>query len=75
MSWRLRLWGADLAYIGTRFIATEEADAAQGYKDMIVDSAASDIVYTPYFTGVPGSYLKGSITNSGLDPENPTRGR
>ncbi len=62
--------GADLAYIGTRFIATEEADAAQGYKDMIVDSAASDIVYTPYFTGVPGSYLKGSITNSGLDPEN-----
>ena len=62
--------GADLAYIGTRFIATEEADATQGYKDMIVESTADDIVYTPYFTGVAGSYLKGSIVNSGLDPDN-----
>jgi nitronate monooxygenase len=62
--------GADLAYIGTRFIATDEAEAVQGYKDMIVESKAADITYTPYFTGVPGSYLKGSITKSGLDADN-----
>ncbi|CAN7372691.1 NAD(P)H-dependent flavin oxidoreductase [Bosea sp. LjRoot237] len=61
--------GADLAYIGTRFIATQEANAAQGYKDMIVGTSAADIVYTPYFTGVPGNYLKPSITAQGLDPE------
>lgn len=61
--------GADLAYIGTRFIATKEANAAQGYKDMIVGTSAADIVYTPYFTGVPGNYLKPSITAQGLDPE------
>lgn len=62
--------GADLAYIGTRFIATKEANAADGYKDMIVDSDSSDIVYTSLFTGVSGSYLKGSIENAGLDPDN-----
>lgn len=62
--------GADLAYIGTRFIATEEACAPQPYKDMIVASNAADIVYTPLFTGVHGSYLKGSIENAGLDPDN-----
>ena len=62
--------GADLAYIGTRFIATEEAHAMPGYKDMIVDSMSADIVYTNLFTGVHGSYLKGSIVNSGMDPEN-----
>ena len=62
--------GADLAYIGTRFIATEEANAPQGYKDMIVASKSADIVYTSLFTGVHGSYLKGSIANAGMDPDN-----
>ncbi|OYY13609.1 MAG: nitronate monooxygenase, partial [Rhizobiales bacterium 35-68-8] len=61
--------GADLAYMGTRFIATAEANAAPGYKTMITQSAAADILYTPFFTGVPGNYLKPSITASGLDPE------
>jgi nitronate monooxygenase len=61
--------GADLAYIGTRFIATEEANATPEYKEMIVASAADDIVYSSLFTGVHGSYLKGSIVNSGLDPD------
>ena len=65
-----RALGADLAYIGTRFIATEEANAVPGYKEMIVDSASSDIAYSSLFTGVPGSYLKGSIRNAGLDPDN-----
>lgn len=62
--------GADLAYIGTRFIATEEANAPPAYKQMIVDSSSSDIVYTSLFTGVHGSYLRGSIENAGLDPDN-----
>lgn len=61
--------GADLAYIGSAFIATREANAAEGYKQMIVDSAAGDIVYTNLFTGVHGNYLKPSIRNAGLDPE------
>lgn len=61
--------GADLAYVGTRFIATEEANAPLQYKQMIVTSTSADIVYTPLFTGVPGSYLRGSIENAGLDPE------
>jgi nitronate monooxygenase len=61
--------GADLAYLGTRFIATQEANAPAAYKEMIVDSAAADIVYTNLFTGVHGSYLKGSIANAGLDPD------
>ena len=65
-----RAMGADLAYIGTRFIATEEANAVAAYKEMIVDSASGDIAYTSLFTGVPGSYLKGSIRNAGLDPDN-----
>ncbi|MDJ0814238.1 MAG: nitronate monooxygenase family protein, partial [Woeseiaceae bacterium] len=65
-----RAIGADLAYIGTRFIATEEANAAPDYKEMIVDSACADIAYTSLFTGVHGSYLKGSIRNAGLDPDN-----
>ena len=65
-----RAIGADLAYIGTRFIATEEANAAPAYKEMIVDSACADIAYTSLFTGVHGSYLKGSIRNAGLDPDN-----
>ena len=62
--------GADLAYIGSAFIATAEADADQGYKQMIVDSTASDIVYSNLFTGVHGNYLRGSIEAAGLDPNN-----
>ena len=61
--------GADLAYIGTRFIATGEANAVPEYKEMIVDSAAADIVYSSAFTGVDGSYLRGSIERAGLDPD------
>ena len=62
--------GADYAYLGTRFIATEEANADQGYKKMLEESAASDIVYSSLFTGVLGNYLKPSIKNAGLDPDN-----
>jgi nitronate monooxygenase len=62
--------GADFAYIGTRFIATKEANATQGYKDMIVDSSAKDIMYSSTFTGVEGNYLRPSVENAGLDPEN-----
>ncbi len=62
--------GADLAYIGTRFIACEEAHAPENYKQMIIDSRAEDIVYTSLFTGVHGNYLKGSIVNAGMDPDN-----
>jgi len=62
--------GADLAYIGSAFIATQEARAVQGYKDMIVESGASDIVYSNLFTGVHGNYLRPSIVNAGLDPDN-----
>ncbi|MDB4028949.1 nitronate monooxygenase family protein [Gammaproteobacteria bacterium] len=62
--------GADLAYMGTRFIATQEANAEQTYKEMLVESAADDIVYSSLFTGVAGNYLKGSIKNAGLDPNN-----
>ena len=61
--------GADLAYIGSAFIATHEANAVQAYKQMIVDSNAGDIVYTNLFTGVHGNYLAPSIRNAGLDPE------
>ncbi len=64
-----RALGADLAYFGTRFIACTEANAPQSYKEMIVQSSAADIVYTPVFTGVYGSYLRGSIENAGLDPD------
>ena len=62
--------GADLAYIGTRFIATQEANASEGYKEMIVDSNANDIMYSATFTGVNGNYLKPSVVKAGLDPEN-----
>jgi len=62
--------GADLAYIGTRFIATKEANADQRYKDMLIESSASDIVYSSLFTGVSGNYLKPSIEKAGLDPDN-----
>jgi nitronate monooxygenase len=62
--------GCDAAYIGTRFIATQESLAPAAYKQMLVDSNAEDIVYTPFFSGVHGSYLKPSIRNAGLDPDN-----
>ena len=62
--------GADLAYIGSAFIATQEARATEGYKDMIVESAADDIVYSNLFTGVHGNYLRPSIIKAGLDPDN-----
>ena len=62
--------GADLAYIGSPFIATPEARAVDDYKQMIVESAAKDIAYSNYFTGIHGNYLKGSIAKAGMDPEN-----
>jgi nitronate monooxygenase len=61
--------GADLAYIGSPFIATTEARAVDEYKQMIVDSASSDIVYSNYFTGIHGNYLKPSIAKTGMDPD------
>lgn len=61
--------GADLAYVGTRFIATREANALPEYKQMLVDSTAADIVYTNLFTGVHGNYLKPSVKGAGLDPD------
>ncbi len=61
--------GADMAYIGSPFIATREARAVEGYKQMIVDSNAADVVYSNYFTGIHGNYLKGSITATGMDPD------
>jgi nitronate monooxygenase len=62
--------GADLAYVGSPFIATEEANAPDAYKQAIIESGAADIVYTDLFTGVHGNYLRGSIANAGLDPDN-----
>ena len=62
--------GADFAYIGSSFIATQEANAVEDYKQMVVDSKANDIVYSDYFTGVSGNYLKPSIEAAGLDPDN-----
>jgi nitronate monooxygenase len=61
--------GADLAYMGTRFIATKEAHAVDSYKRAIVNSSAADIVYTNLFTGVHGNYIRESIVNAGLDPD------
>jgi nitronate monooxygenase len=63
-----RVLGADLAYMGTRFIATREASASEAYKRMIVGAAARDVVYTPEFTGVSGNYLLPSIIAAGIDP-------
>jgi len=62
--------GADLAYIGTRFIATKEANASEDYKQAVVDSVGNDIIYSSLFTGVEGNYLRSSIENAGLDPDN-----
>jgi nitronate monooxygenase len=64
-----RAMGADFGYIGSAFIATEEARASDGYKQMIVDGSSDDIVYSNLFTGIHGNYLKGSIRNAGLDPD------
>jgi nitronate monooxygenase len=64
-----RAMGADFAYVGTRFIATEEANADPRYKQMIAASDAADILYSAYFTGVPGNYLRQSVINAGLDPD------
>jgi len=61
--------GADLAYVGSPFIATDEANAPDAYKQGIVDSGAADIVYTDLFTGVHGNYLRASIVGAGLDPD------
>jgi nitronate monooxygenase len=61
--------GADLAYLGTRFIATTEANADAAYKQMLIDARAEDIVYTSLFSGVPGNYLRASVAQMGLDPD------
>jgi nitronate monooxygenase len=62
--------GADVAYIGSPFIATDEANASDGYKTMITTSGAADIIYSDFFTGVMGNYLRPSIVAAGLDPDN-----
>jgi len=62
--------GADFAYVGTRFIASREANADDGYKRMLIDSTAEEIVYSSLFTGVHGNYLKRSIVAAGFDPDN-----
>jgi nitronate monooxygenase len=62
--------GADLAYIGSAFIATDEARASEAYKQAIVEGTSDDIVYSSLFTGVHGNYLKASVKNAGLDPDN-----
>ena len=62
--------GADFAYIGSAFIATDEARAVEGYKQMITESNSDDIVYSNFYTGILGNYLKGSIRNAGMDPDN-----
>lgn len=69
-----RVMGADFAYIGSAFIATEEARAVEGYKQMICESSSEDIVYSSLFTGVHGNYLRGSIVNAGMDPDNLAHG-
>lgn len=62
--------GADFGYVGTAFIATEEARAPEAYKQMIVEGSSRDVIYSNLFTGVHGNYLRGSIVNAGLDPDN-----
>ncbi len=66
--------GADFGYIGSAFIATKEANAVDNYKNMVVDCKADDVVYSDYFTGVSGNYLKPSIIDAGLDPNNLPKG-
>jgi len=62
--------GADLAYVGSAFLATTEVDVVEDYKRMVVEASAADIVYTDLFTGVHGNYLRDSIAKAGLDPDN-----
>jgi len=62
--------GADLAYLGTRFIATREANASPAYQQMLIEARAEDIVYTSLFSGVAGNYLRGSVLKTGMDPDN-----
>ncbi len=69
-----RAMGADFGYIGSAFIATKEANAINDYKQMVVDCDANDIVYSDYFTGVSGNYLKPSIESAGMDPNNLPKG-
>ncbi|MFC7207473.1 NAD(P)H-dependent flavin oxidoreductase [Comamonas endophytica] len=69
-----QVMGADLAYMGSAFIATQEANAAEGHKQMILDSTANDVVYTNLITGVHGNYLKPSLARAGLDPDNLPQG-
>lgn len=64
-----RALGADFAYLGTRFIATEEANAPPEYKQMLVDSSAQDIIYTPKISGIPASFLRPSLVRAGLNPD------
>jgi nitronate monooxygenase len=61
--------GADCGYMGTRFIATKEANATEAYKQAIVEGAAADVIYTDFFTGVHGNYLRRSIEAAGLNPD------
>lgn len=71
-----RMMGADLAYLGTRFIATRESMAADAYKEMIMASSAADVLYTPAISGVNANFLRPSIVAAGLDPDNlPNRGK
>jgi len=65
-----QVMGADFGYVGSAFLSTPEANVVDGYRQMIVDSNASDIVYSNLFTGVHGNYLRGSVENAGLDPDN-----
>lgn len=67
-----RMMGADMAYIGTRFMATEESLAVPGLKQMLVDSGMDDIVYTPAISGIPGNFLRPSIAAAGRDPDDLT---
>lgn len=62
--------GADFAYIGSRWLVTKEANTSEAYRQAIVESSAADVIYTDYFTGVHGNYLKKSVVKAGLDPEN-----
>jgi len=64
-----RALGCDFAYLGTRFIATHESMAPERYQNMVVEADAAEILYSPYFTGVPGNYLKASIIAAGIEPE------
>ncbi|MBV7395231.1 NAD(P)H-dependent flavin oxidoreductase [Mameliella sediminis] len=63
-----QMMGADLAYVGTRFLGTQECMISDGYKQMLLESNATDIVYTPVISGVPASFLKGSLKAAGIDP-------